>query len=525
MAAAGLAVLTVALAPETARACGGFFCNNSMPTVQSGERIVFSVEEDGTTTTHVQILYEGPGEAFAWIVPVPSLPELSAGTDALFTGIDQATAPQFRTITSVTGTCRQRPVCSRSSGGRGGATRGGSDGGGGLALDGASGLDGGPSVEVHLREAVGPYDAAVISSDDPDALRVWLADNDYDIPTTSLPLIDHYVEKGDFFVALKLLTDRSAGEIQPIVLHYEERQPCIPIRLTAIAATRDMPITAWVLGDARALPYNYSSLLPPVNDPALFMGGGASYTDFVTAAVDDAGGRAFVTDYAGDVPELGLSLLPVDELRTLTDPGDMLNLLRSYGYAGDAQLLGLLIRHIPPPDAGDAQTFYNCVANDWCHDYDTYLETLTVDADALADDIDALITTPRAEAQAMLERHTKATRLYTTMSPHEMTEDPVFVLRDSAPDVSRFHFARLVTECSSDYLQSQAPQKLVLPNDEEVVIREGTPYRGDSYYCPDGVADGGMCSVSEGGGGGPLALLAGLGVVLLVRRRRQGGGM
>ena len=54
----GLAGLAL---PSPAAACGGFFCSNQ-PIDQSGENIVFSIEEDGSIEAHVQILYQGPSE-------------------------------------------------------------------------------------------------------------------------------------------------------------------------------------------------------------------------------------------------------------------------------------------------------------------------------------------------------------------------------------------------------------------------------------------------------------------------------
>ena len=81
----GVCALGAITAPRTARACGGFFCSNaSRPVAQSGEEILFSIDADGSITAVVQIAYAGPAESFAWIVPVPSVPELSTGTNALF---------------------------------------------------------------------------------------------------------------------------------------------------------------------------------------------------------------------------------------------------------------------------------------------------------------------------------------------------------------------------------------------------------------------------------------------------------
>src|SRR5687768_10662549 len=86
---------TLALVTTPASACGGFFCNN-VPVDQKGEDIVFAVDEEkGETTVHVQIEYTGAAEEFAWVVPVPHVPELLLSTDALFRELGWRTQPRF----------------------------------------------------------------------------------------------------------------------------------------------------------------------------------------------------------------------------------------------------------------------------------------------------------------------------------------------------------------------------------------------------------------------------------------------
>ena len=76
-----------------ALACGGFFCDTpppdpydptvELPVAQSGEQIVFGVD-DGTVTAHVLISYEGDADAFAWVLPVPGEPDVFLSSERLF---------------------------------------------------------------------------------------------------------------------------------------------------------------------------------------------------------------------------------------------------------------------------------------------------------------------------------------------------------------------------------------------------------------------------------------------------------
>jgi hypothetical protein len=76
--------LTGVALPRVAAACGGFFCSQAEPVEQTGENILFIQVDDSTIETHVQISYAGPSEDFSWIVPTPSEPEVSVGSDFVF---------------------------------------------------------------------------------------------------------------------------------------------------------------------------------------------------------------------------------------------------------------------------------------------------------------------------------------------------------------------------------------------------------------------------------------------------------
>jgi MYXO-CTERM domain-containing protein len=480
----GVAALALWAAPQDAHACGGFFCNNQAID-QSGERILYSYNEDGTVTSVIQMMYSGPSEEFAWILPIPAEPTVSIGTDELFRQLELSTAPSFGMTSTTQGQCRSVPEC-RSywdddlSGEDPNAGRADAS----FAAD--AGVAG-PTVDVTFRGNVGPYDAAVLRSGDGDALRAWLTDNGYAISPAAGLELDYYVETGHYFVALKLQQNRGSGEIQPVVITSDNTLPCIPLRLTSIASVPDMPVTAYFLTDRRVRPSNYLLVNADLDQSGLYMGS-LRYTTVVGRTVDDAGGRAFVTDYAGDVPTLNIEVSPVEEMRTITNASDFVRELQGRGFAGDSQLLALLMRFVPPPESYDPQTFYNCIVGFWCDSStQAYLDALAFDPNAFVDALNEAIIDPRREAQEMLERHSHLTRLFTTMSSEEMTEDPLFERSDELPrEFSNRHTAVLRTDCGPDYFHWTAPQSLVFPSGREEQVREGVPYLGsDSQYCED----------------------------------------
>ena len=99
-----VALASVGLTSSNAEACGGFFCNNQNPTIQTGERILFSVDGDNIRA-YVQVFYDGPADDFAWIIPVASNPDVGVGTDAVFTQLGISTRPQFQVTEEIDASC------------------------------------------------------------------------------------------------------------------------------------------------------------------------------------------------------------------------------------------------------------------------------------------------------------------------------------------------------------------------------------------------------------------------------------
>ena len=169
----------------------------------------------------------------------------------------------------------------------------------------------------------------MITAEDPAAVSAWLSANGYNLDALGDALLAPYVEAGFYFVALRLAPDQGIGDLQPIALTYAARAPGIPIRLTAVATEPNMGVLVWLLGDHRAVPNNY--LHVQINEARIdWFNGGFNYNDIVTEAADEAGGQAFVTDYAG--PGLVMDNRLFDEkrvdlqrLREIEVPADFLD--------------------------------------------------------------------------------------------------------------------------------------------------------------------------------------------------------
>ncbi len=485
---AGLAMAAVLLAPvRHVHACGGFFCNQPdspfgpLPVAQTAENVLFAVDPDPSGKSrleaHVQIFYTGPVDRFSWVVPVDGKPTLGVGSNQMFAVLDQQTKPQFQLDWHDEGICRDD--------GRGLSDNAGP--GAGSTKSGASPPQAaeGRGVEVAFRGDVGPYDASVLRSKDPkdpSALKEWLAENKYFIADDAGRLIDDYVKEEKWFVAIRLQSGKGVSEIAPLTMKFDGPGPCVPLRLTSIAALKDLRINLWVLGKDRAVPENFLEL--KVNPARIdWIGGGGNYDELLKKAADEAGGNAFAVDYAGPASLMAGTLYKqgqynIARLAAVRTPPEALNEIGNQGIPRDATLLGLLRKHIPEPEALKAmniaeQQFYNQLANYWQRYGNLFA---AFDARAFAAEVDEKMVKPLEKAQALFDRYPKVTRLSTFISPEEMTVDPMFAFNTTLPDVPVTRMAQAFRLCGDRAFTScDAPVRIELPGGQKVLYKPTAP--------------------------------------------------
>lgn len=428
---AGAILLSTAL-PRRADACG---CvappDPATPVVQAGERIVFA-QSEGKVTAFIQLQYQGEASEFGWLLPLPSIPEFRLGTEAMFAALEANTAPQFLTNNT-----------------------GGFCGGGGVGCSEDVSLSAPvpdavpmePSVAV-VQASAGPYDYAVLDASDRSAMLEWLSDNRYFIPTGTEDVVGPYIHEGAYFLALKLRAGQTSGDLQPVVIEYESDLPMIPIILTQVAATPDMGILVYVLGESRAVPRNYEHVV--VNEEHIaWFDDASNYFDVVSRAIDESERhQAFVTEFAGSTEAMrGVivtgDLGDVDRLAELEDARAFVDYLTARPYP-PSLLRPILDRAFAPSNTDGLAD-------------DAYLQELRwflgrnppadFDPRALADEIWERVVEPLEEANALFDTHPYLTRMLTILSPEEMTADPVFSFNRDLGDVSRLHTANLETLC------------------------------------------------------------------------------
>jgi hypothetical protein len=149
----------------------------------------------------------------AWVVPVPSLPEVKTASPKWFEQLSELTAPRIEEKWEECDDCPDGCDCVTTVGAEVG-------------------------VELLSRDQVGVYDVSILSADEPGTLLDWLHENGYAFPQEGGPLLDTYAEEGGwYFVAARVLPGESAaldGDAQPLWFSFDAEQPVYPMRLTAL---------------------------------------------------------------------------------------------------------------------------------------------------------------------------------------------------------------------------------------------------------------------------------------------------
>ena len=502
--AATLLTALPALTPTPAHACGGTFCDipppnqPPMPVDQSGENILFVVENN-RVEAHVQIQYTGNPERFAWVVPMPKKPKITAGSQTLFDRLLQGTVPTFQVQnTAVTG-CSQGNFSDSESMFGCGSTSYTADAASNAPFspgtaNGAAGGGQPSGPQVIARASVGSYETVTLSGGTADELLGWLNENNYLIPDTTSQFLKDYLEQKFVFVAVKLTAGAGLDEIHPLVFSYEGDQPCVPLKLTAVAAVENMGVRTFFLGSERFAPKNYKHVVVnelmfdwtaatgavsnafnpiPMQDQVRQI----NYKEVITQAVDSpiANGRAFVTEYAGTSSVV--SSANIADVRwnstpfKTAEPLQAIQFLKNQGLltctgstAGSTctspspLLFPLLTQVLPAPLGISPGAYYACPT--------CYPEAPTEgwSGEYFALELEERIFGPARHAEDILRKNPYLTRMFTTISPAEMTEDPEFV-RIPRADVPLLHMAVRERQCDFTNVMRVGSDEVYLQND------------------------------------------------------------
>ncbi len=401
----GFAVAAAALftttAPEHADACGCLSpprpgpADSEFAVNQQSEQIIFEVEP-GFVTAHVLIRYAGDPAKFAWIVPVPAVPELGLSESLTFGLLDQASQPRLNVVNKSLCPdpeyrCTQHPppdcpgYFSPGGGGFGGTGAASSGTGGATGFSGAAGAagassGGGSGVTVIKKEQIGSYETVVFSATDAQKTVDWLQSEGFIVNDTMTPFMAPYIAGKMLFVASKLIPGAGAEEIKPLRMKYAANNPMIPLQLTAVAAEPHLTVTAFIFGKDSFEPVGHPVVKLDPKQLTASADGRVNYPMLVARSIDDAGRDGFVVEYDAAPPKPAFLNEPC-----CTGGGD------------------------------------NCAIGN-----DNVCQCPNADFDKADCEKTEGLTEAAAEYEALIAKHGRVTRLTTRISPEEMDFDPAF---------------------------------------------------------------------------------------------------
>ncbi len=248
---------------------------------------------DGKEVLLLQTTYQGPAEDFAWVIPVPGRPSrenvFEASTDFLDVVFRQ-TMPRVETEI-------EDPLAGKDffntlmapqfAGGR---------------IAGTGSVPP-PQVIVHERMQVGMYDAEVLSATGTGVLAGWLVDNGYQVPHKADELLDTYVQKGWYFVALQIRPEQSpesgmVRDVDPIGIRFATDKLVFPLTISRASSRQKTEILLVVLSDVPVQCDQLSAVNLPLGKTYQ---PGASYATIRRTVLEDSA-PGVVMEYAGGQP-------------------------------------------------------------------------------------------------------------------------------------------------------------------------------------------------------------------------------
>lgn len=205
-------VLFWSVFPAKSTADGCFVWTNEKIDILEPEQKVLIFFHEGCEDLVLSVKFEGALEEFGWIVPLPSVPDMSAEDVVLFEYLSKAT--------------QERQALRSERGRRYHGTLAGSD-----------------AVEVIKKQTVGIYDAVILKAGDSFTLKKWLITNNFNPPVGADEVFGRYIRKGWVFAAMNIrpgeldslrTAELTSGTIQPVRFRFECEEPVFPLEISSL---------------------------------------------------------------------------------------------------------------------------------------------------------------------------------------------------------------------------------------------------------------------------------------------------
>ncbi|KAF0242949.1 MAG: hypothetical protein FD180_3649 [Planctomycetota bacterium] len=217
------------LPPSSARAMCGPIGREQQIVEVDGDQRVFIYHRNGMEDLVLQASIKGNGADFGMVLPLPAVPDIRKVERGFFDDLFDMT--------------RTRQVAweegARAAGGAGK-----------MMADNAA-LE---RVEVVKKDVVGPFETVVLKARKLDALNDWLGENGYKTSDENKSLMQSYLDKEWFFVAVKVTVEGQKqqfdGRAQPMGFRFPTKTIVLPTKMASIVKD-GMAFTIYVVTNSR----------------------------------------------------------------------------------------------------------------------------------------------------------------------------------------------------------------------------------------------------------------------------------
>ncbi len=248
-----MTILLLSLVSPAHAFCGAYVGDVDSTPKNGSSRI--AIARQGTTTTLTMFNdVDGDYESFGLLVPIPEILSQEDVRRIDRQLLDKAAAYSAPRLVSYS--CEDFYPLEHQDTGWGGGSGSISWGCGGwtpMETGGARSTDSivtdTAGVTVWEEFDLGEYTVYVLSAEGAGGLSGWLDDNGFAVPETTEPVLQEYIDRGDYFLALRVDLDRApdSGFLSPLQFTYDSPQWTLPIRLGATSSTGLQDLTLFLL--------------------------------------------------------------------------------------------------------------------------------------------------------------------------------------------------------------------------------------------------------------------------------------
>jgi hypothetical protein len=287
-----LIALSALFAPTRAAAFCGFYVAGADSSLYANATMVVLMRVGTQTVLSMQNNYQGPPDAFALVIPVPTVltqDQVKILPKDVFTHVDALGAPRLVEYWE-TDPCRP-PFQGFANAGAASAP---------VSASAAS-----PSVTVEATFTVGEYDVVILGANDSSALETWLHDNQYNVPNGASTVLQPYVAAGTKFFVAKVDPTRvtfvnGQAALSPLRFNYESQDFSLPVRLGLLNSQGTQDLIVNILASSRYEVANHPNVTIPTNIRVQndVRNGLGSFYESLFSKLTQSQPTAVVTEYA-----------------------------------------------------------------------------------------------------------------------------------------------------------------------------------------------------------------------------------